>query len=200
MRRMLQGVVLGVSMVLAGAALAGEGPAAPKPAPVKAKGPVEAKATFERLKALAGEWEGRVSEDAKVASVRYRLASGGTVVEETLFPGTPHEMISLYHLDGTELLLTHYCSGGNQPRLRLDRAASTPGELRFTFLDGTNLDPARDQHIHGLTLTSLPDGRLQHDWVSWANGKEEGHLRVALRRTGAAAAGPGAATSGHEHH
>lgn len=141
-------------------------------------------------------------KDAVSGNVRYRVASGGTVVEETLMPGTPHEMISLYHLDGDELLMTHYCSSGNQPRLRLDRAASTPDALRFTFVSGTNMNPAKDHHIRGLTLSTTAEG-LHHDWMAWADGKEQHHLRFGLRRKGAAPAAeakPAAATSGHEHH
>lgn len=221
MKRMLQGVVFGVAMVLASAAAAAEKPAAaaaPKQAPkqvtavapvkAEAKGGVEAKATFEQLKALAGLWEGSVGEgkEAQTGEVRYRLASGGKVVEETLMPGTPHEMISLYHLEGNELLLTHYCAIGNQPRLRLDRAASTPGELRFTYMDGTNLDPAKDMHIHGFTLSTTADG-IHHDWMSWKDGKEQqDHLRFALKRKGASAAKPApakpaaAASADHSHH
>jgi hypothetical protein len=173
-KRMLNGVVLGAVVLLAQAALAGE-PAAG----------VEAKAVFEQLKAMAGAWEGTGGEgkEAFPATVSYRLASGGTVVEETLGAGTPYEMVSMYHLDGNELVMTHFCSSGNQPRLRLDRAASRPGELRFTFVGGTNMDPAKDSHIHGLTMRPAGDS-LHHDWLSWKGGKEAGHLRLALRRKG----------------
>jgi len=80
--------------------------------------------------------------------VTYRLASGGSVVEETLFPGTPHEMISMYHVVDGELVLTHYCAMANQPRMRLDRKASAPERLVFAFDGGTNFDPAKDTHGH----------------------------------------------------
>jgi hypothetical protein len=30
----------------------------------------------------------------------------------------PYEMVTVYHLDGKKLVLTHYCSGGTQPRVR----------------------------------------------------------------------------------
>jgi len=58
---------------------------------------VDGKAAFERLKSLAGTWQGQAGhgQPGEAAIVTYRVASGGSVVEETLFPGTPHEMISM---------------------------------------------------------------------------------------------------------
>ncbi len=49
-------------------------------------------------------------------------------------------MINMYHLDGDDLVLTHYCAGGNQPHMKLDRASATSGKLQFDFIGGTNLD------------------------------------------------------------
>ena len=95
---------------------------------------------------------GRARPAGQAATVTYRVASGGSVVEETLFPGTPHEMISMYHLVDGELVLTHYCAMANQPRMRLDRKASTPDRLVFAFDGGTNFDPAKDTHVHSGVL------------------------------------------------
>src|SRR5512138_2195799 len=108
-----------------------------------------AKAALERLKALAGAWEGKAGHGDQLgpASVRWETISAGTAVMETLFPGTPHEMRSIYFLDGGELVLTHYCEMGNQPRMRLS-PASTETELVFDFAGGSNLDPTKDVHIH----------------------------------------------------
>jgi len=153
---------------------------------------VEPKAAFERLKTLAGEWQGQAGHgDQKFpATVTYRLASNGSVVMETLMPGTPHEMLSMYHLDGAELVMTHYCAGGNQPRMKLDTAASTKDELKFAFVGGTNLDPAKDSHIHAGALKFEGAGLIS-DWTFWAGGKEQGHNVFNLKR--AAAPAPAAA-------
>ncbi|QRN94883.1 hypothetical protein JRI60_38130 [Archangium violaceum] len=150
---------------------------------------VEPKAAFERLKSLAGDWQGQAGHGDKSfpAVVTYKLASNGTVVMETLMPGTPHEMISMYHLDGGELVMTHYCAAGNQPRMKLDTAASTKDELKFAFVGGTNLDPAKDGHIHSGTL-KFDGAALRADWSFWAGGKEQGHNLFDLKRSNAAAA------------
>ena len=80
-------------------------------------------------------------------SVIYKLTGAGSALVETQFPGSDHEMVSVYHLDGDDLRMTHYCAAGNQPRVKLDRANSKPDELIFVFDGGTNLDPA-ERHAH----------------------------------------------------
>jgi hypothetical protein len=161
-----------------------------------AAAPVEPKAAFERLKSLAGEWQGQAGHGDKTfpATVTYRLASNGTVVMETLMPGTPHEMISMYHLDGGELVMTHYCGIGNQPRMKLDTKASTQNELKFAFVGGTNLDPSKDAHIHAGAL-KFDGAALLADWTFWAGGKEQGHNMFNLKRASATTATPAPAAA-----
>ena len=145
--------------------------------------PVDGKAAFERLKTLAGTWEGRAGhgDAGQAATVTYRLASGGSVVEETLFPGTPHEMISMYHIVDGQLVMTHYCAMANQPRMRLDRKTSTADRLVFAFDGGTNFDPAKDGHVHS-GFISWKGEELHNDWSFWQGGREVSHNVVALKR------------------
>src|SRR5882762_11523952 len=80
-----------------------------------------ASASLERLKTLAGEWV--AAEDGDMAKkgdlvARYAVTASGTAVVETVFPGREHEMVTVYHDDGPDLVLTHYCMEGNQPRMR----------------------------------------------------------------------------------
>ena len=82
-------------------------------------------------------------------------------------------MVSVYHLDGDDLRLTHYCAVGNQPRLKLDRASSTPDKLIFVFDGGTNLDPAKDMHIHGMIMTFEKEGEVKS-----ALGGQRGRKKV----------------------
>ena len=56
-------------------------------------------------------------------------------------------MVSAYHLDGTTLILTHYCIAKNQPTLRADRFDATSGEIQFEFLRGTNLSNGNTGHM-----------------------------------------------------
>jgi hypothetical protein len=144
---------------------------------------VDGKAAFERLKTLAGTWEGQAGhgQAAQAATVTYRLASGGSVMQETLFPGTPHEMISMYHMVDGQLVLTHYCAMANQPRMRLDVKASTPDRLVFAFDGGTNFDPAKDTHVHSGVVEWRGDS-LHAAWAVYSAGKQAGENQFVLRR------------------
>lgn len=168
---------LALMVATAGLALAADNPA-PAVSP--------AKAAFEKLKGLNGEWEGTAGEHAGKAGgqqvhVTYRTASNGSVVQEDLFPGTDHEMISMYHLDGDSLVMTHYCALGNQPRMRLGKASS-PDELRFDFDGGTNFKPETDRHIHSGRIKWLSPDQIEAEWAVYQGTKQVGANKFLLMR------------------
>jgi hypothetical protein len=79
--------------------------------------------------------------------------------------------------------LTHYCALGNQPRLRLDRSNSSPDKLVFVFDGGSNLDPAKDMHVHGMTVSFGKGGEVDCAWVAYVNGKSAGTTHFRLSRS-----------------
>lgn len=145
---------------------------------------VDAKTAFEKLKGLAGEWDGKGGSGGQSipAAVTYRSASNGTIVTEVLFAGTDHEMMTVYYLQGNDLVATHYCAAGNQPRFKLDLAKSTPTELAFSFDGGTNFDPAKDGHIHDGRIAFTGDGKLDSSWAFYAGGEKKGENTLHLTR------------------
>ena len=108
-----------------------------------------ANAGFEKMKKLVGTWVA-ADKDGKptdqVVSI-LKLTAGGSAVHETHFPGQPEEMVSLYTVDGPDLIMTHYCVLGNQPRLKADPESSA-NQIAFKFAGGGNLDPSKDKHMH----------------------------------------------------
>jgi hypothetical protein len=136
-----------------------------------------AQAAFDRLTKLAGDWVA-LDKDGKptnqvVSSIK--VTSRGSAIQETLFPGQDHEMVTIYHVNGNDLVLTHYCMLHNQPHLKLD-PSSTDNKFVFKFVNGANIDPAKDMHMHDVTLTILDDNHIQSEWKGWNNGKpEEAH-------------------------
>ena len=95
-----------------------------------------------------------------VTPVSYKVSANGSVVMETLFSGTPHEMITMYHLAGNDLVATHYCAGANQPHFKLDTEKSTPNELVMAFDGGTNIDMDKGAFMHGGKIAFAPDGGI----------------------------------------
>jgi hypothetical protein len=98
-----------------------------------------------------------------------KVTAGGSAVHETLFPGQPHEMISIYTADGPDLVMTHYCVLGNQPRMKAD-LNSQPNQIVFRFAGGSNLNPAKDRHMHEATVTIVSDDRIEVKGTGWENG------------------------------
>jgi hypothetical protein len=144
------------------------------------------KAAFDRLKTLVGAWQGHhTTPDGPEMSVEYRLTGNGTALMERLFAGTPHEMLSVYYMEGSELVLTHYCAMGNQPRMKLV-SGGKEGDLHFDFVGGTNLDPATSTHIHGGRISIPAADRFDADWHVWTQGKAADTHRLFMRRSAAA--------------
>lgn len=130
---------------------------------------------FEQIKSLTGTWNGSGVMHGKEepVSVVYRTSSGGSIVIETVFPGTPQEMVSIYYEKDGRLVMTHYCMLKNQPELALMK--SDGGRLEFDLVGGTNMDASKDMHMHSLTLTIKDGDNMVQEWTPFENGtaKEE---------------------------
>lgn len=136
------------------------------------------------LKSLAGDWKS-VKPDAHAAgevAVSYKLVGGGSTVVETLYPGSDHEMISMYHLDGDKLVMTHYCALGNQPKMRGEFDKKKANLLHMKFAGGTNFDPQKDAHIHEAQIEFVSKDRLRSEWVLFDGGRKDHSKKFDLVR------------------
>lgn len=138
---------------------------------------------FVRLSKLVGKWKGTAShgEGKDETVVTYKLVGSGTSLVETLFEGTPHEMITVYHMDGSDLVMTHYCAAGNQPHCKAVKS-DDPKSLKFEFAGGANIKPETDMHMHSLVMTWESDDKIKAVWTSWAGGKPAGDAVFELQR------------------
>src|SRR5262245_61989389 len=129
-------------------------------------------AGLEKMKSLAGTWvvadkDGKPTDE--IASV-IRVTAGGSAVHETIFPGQPHEMVSIYTAEGPDLVLTHYGVLGNQPRMKAEPKSVAGNKIRFEFAGGGNVDPKKDKHMHGATLTFVDADHIELEGEGWENG------------------------------
>jgi hypothetical protein len=132
---------------------------------------------FDKMKTLVGKWEGTVMEDGKAlpTNARFQLISNGSAVMGWLNEGIADEMVTIFHMDGSDLMATHYCPAHNQPRMVL-ASGSDPNKLVFKFKDGTNIAPDGG---HMNQITFMIDGPNHHteDWTYLEKGKETtGHF------------------------
>jgi hypothetical protein len=131
-------------------------------------------AAFDKLKALAGNHTpSMMSAAGDKTRVDYRVTANGTTVIETMFTGEPHEMVTVYTLDGQSVAATHYCSGGNQPRMQLNTGKSNANELFFDFVSVTG-KVEDGNHIKSVRFRF--DGNQVEE--VWSTSKQEDYLRL----------------------
>lgn len=148
--------VLAVVLMLFSAVALAQSPAAPVVAS-------DAQKSFDKLKALAGSWEGPVTvvppqpdmSTDKPLHITMRVTSrGNALVHEMQEAGTPEDPtkydhpVTMFYLDGDRLNLVHYCDAGNRPHM---------------------------------VARSSPDGKtLEFDFVDLSGGNEYGHMQHAV--------------------
>ena len=144
--------------------------------------PYVGSAGFEKMKKLEGTWTGAPSnaKEGEKVTITYKVTSAGSSVVETLFPGMPHEMVSVYHDVDGKLGMTHFCSLRNQPKFMLQK--SKKNKMNLSYAGGTNLDPAKDTHMHAVQIEIIDKNNIVQKWTQFEGGKAAGVNTLALTR------------------
>lgn len=154
------GLVLAIAFCLTGVNVSLAAPA-PKES--------NASLAFDKLKALVGHWEA-TTEKGK-AALTYELIAGGTsLLGREEMPGEG-EMVTLYHLNGARLLLTHYCTAGNQPTMQAEPFDPASNEIHFNFVGATNLANVNAGHMHQAVIKFPAPDEVTAEWTWRENGK-----------------------------
>ncbi len=127
---------------------------------------------FEKMKSLVGEWQGK-SLDGKTAKVSYTLVSDNSALMEKLAVDGESEMVTMYHPDGDHLMMTHYCSAHNQPRMRSQTAPMEIKNIIFDLVDVTNLPIPDTGHMKKLVLTFVDQDHFTPGVDMERKGKRE---------------------------
>jgi len=132
---------------------------------------LDAQKSFTQLKSLAGTWQGKNSQGMPL-EVTFRDTADGTALMSEITGHGPENMISMIHLDGpNRLMITHYCSAGNQPRMQ---ATVSPDGKTFTFdfVDATNLATPDAGHMQRVVFTIVDADHHTEDWTFTDHGKQ----------------------------
>src|SRR5712692_8006275 len=153
----------------------------------------DAQKSFDKLKTLAGSWQGPVTATPpqpdwgdKPVQVELRVTSrGNALVHEMKEAGSADDPtkydhpVTMFYLDGERLLLTHYCDAGNRPRM----AAKTSPDgktVAFEVLDISG--STKHGHMADTVFTLVDANHHIEEWTSnFPGGKMTGHFD--LQRT-----------------
>jgi hypothetical protein len=138
---------------------------------------------FERIKKLEGTWQSKSTKGWEERQ-QFRLIAKNTAVVSQSMPGPSADasdaetapnapMLTVFHMDGDDLLLTHYCEAGNQPRMIATAIEDAGDTVRFTFRDATNMASRTTGHMHAVVITFVDHNHFNEQWSWYEDGKEQ---------------------------
>ncbi len=141
-------------------------------------------AEFDKVKALVGTWKGTAAhmngDKPMDVTNTFELTSNGSAILEKICAGTPHEMVSVYCVEGGKLMMTHYCSVGNHPMMSLTN--SKDGEMDFVVKGHAGLGSAKEMHMHGMNIVWKDPDHITEQWTLYDKGKVMTHSDFELAR------------------
>ena len=148
----------------------------------------DAQKSFEKLKTLAGFWEGHATTlpqqpamEGKLMQVSLRVTStGNALMHEMTQSGMPDDPITMFYVDADRLLLTHYCDAGNRPRMT-GKISADGKTLEFDFLDVAG--STQYGHMHHAVFTIIDANHHTEDWTYMLPGDKPVRAHFDLQRT-----------------
>lgn len=157
----------------------------------------EAEKSFDVVKSLAGEWQGKVKIDPPqpqwteghnpLLHLTMRVTSrGNAVVHELQEAGTPLDFtkydhpVTMMYINDNQLNLIHYCDAGNRPRM-VGKVSPDGKKVEFEFQDisgDTNYG-----HMHHAIFTYIDENHHAEDWTFMMPGDKPVHAHFDLQRT-----------------
>lgn len=129
---------------------------------------------------MIGTWEQTDTNGQKQELVSYRATANNTAICETLFAGTPHEMVTMYYIEEGQLKMTHFCAAGNQPQLE-SKPSNDPNVTIFE-LDEVETDSKDESYMGRLVITRIDNDHVREEWTSFQNGKRTEGVVFELSR------------------
>lgn len=169
------------------------------PATVAAAVPsAEAQKAFTLLKSLAGRWQGSFVLPGTQKTVEMQTwirvtSSGNSIVHEMKGAGDADEApkddhpVTMFYLDGADLLLTHYCDAGNRPRM-VAHLSPDGKQVDFDFLDVAG--PTKHGHMQHARFTLVDSTHHVEEWTYLEPSGKAVSFPLNLRRVESVASLP----------
>jgi hypothetical protein len=146
-------------------------------------------APMDRMKSLHGLWIGKTISGPAPESLGYPIwleyesvSAGHAVMERLGFGPRPTDpakleeerrgaMVSMYHQETDQLMMTHFCAANTQPRVRTKAIPADMSKFQFFFVDSTNILNATMMNIRHFTLEFPSKDVLIQRWQPHDNVK-----------------------------
>jgi hypothetical protein len=130
----------------------------------------DAQKAFDQLKTLDGVWQGPATTippmpemQGDIMKVSLRTTSlGNALMHEMTSPKRPDDPITMFYLDGDQLLLTHYCDAGNRPRMT-GKVSPDGKTVEFDFVDIAG--STQHGHMHHAKFTLIDADHHSEEWT-----------------------------------
>ena len=140
----------------------------------------DAQKSFDKLKTLAGSWQG--SYEGKPMQATLRVTSMGNAIEHEMKGDGPDDPITMFYLDGDRLLLTHYCDAGNRPRMA-GKLSPDGKTLEFDLVDVGNYSSTQGGHMQHAVFNIIDANHHTEEWTFFLEGKPAMIAHLDLKRT-----------------
>ena len=157
--------------------------------------PSDAQKSFDKLKTLAGTWDATFTTDPPMkemgngdkGQVLLRVTSRGNALVHEMGdlgrkddPTKYDHPVTMFYLDGDQLILTHYCDAGNRPRMAA-RVSPDGKTVEFDFLDVAG--DTSFGHMQHAVFTFIDANHHTEDWTFKLKGDKLIRAHMDLQRT-----------------
>lgn len=147
--------------------------------PTVASAQSDAQKAFEKLKTLAGSWEGTFMGMSMQLTIRV-TSTGNALMHEASGSARPDNPITMFYVDGDRLLLTHYCDAGNRPRM-VGKISPDGKTVEFDFVDISG--STQKGYMNHEVFTVVDANHHTEDWTYMLPGDKPFVAHVDFQRT-----------------
>lgn len=142
--------------------------------------PDGARTAFSKLQSLIGEWHGKLP-DGDPIEITYEQINGGAIVERYRSRDPMWwNMSTVYHRDKDKIVMSHYCSWGNHPRMEKVMQTGRAERIDFELIDLAENQP-ENGYMRNFVIVFVDRDHLVHRWT-WRENGTDTPLKLTLSR------------------